>query len=103
MIRSHVLLSSKQMVPIIYFATETAQVIFLEKRFSTTFETKFRVFLVLIGKFVKKEHRLVFLKQMFPIICLGHVDAKSYVLEKYFFDIFCNERSCVSCSDLQVG
>ena len=133
---------------------ETPNVLFLEKHFSTTFVTKFRVFHVLIWKFSKKLHRLIFfrnelsrsyfkkwrhkklyfLKNFFRQLCndsscifyydsqvhekiapfgfffkrmvrniyLGHGDNKGCVFRKIFFDYFCNERSWVSSSDLQV-
>jgi len=53
-------------------------------------------------KFRQKNSNLVFSKLMFPIIYLGHGDAKSCVFRKTIFNNFCNEMSCVFCSDLQV-
>jgi hypothetical protein len=83
------------MVPIIYLATETRHVVFLEKYFSTPLVTKVRGLFCTICGFAKKYHRLFFLERIIPIIYLGHEETKSCVFRKTFFDNFDNESSCI--------
>ena len=72
------------MVPIIYWVHGYAKTCVFRTIFSRTLVTNACVFLLLITKFRKKLHRLIFLKRMVSIIYLGHGDAKSCIFRKTY-------------------